>query len=114
MLGEVTLEDEVTEAAASVMSPVVQPDEALDRKLLHARIKWALSRLTKKEAAAIRLRFGLDERPPRTYEQIALLLKYTSHERPRQLVAKALRRLRHPKLSRELAESFVDVCGGEP
>ena len=78
------------------------------------RSKWALSELPKKEAAVIRLRFGLDERPPRTYDEIALLLNYRSPAQPWQLFAKAIRRLQHPVRARELIESFVDVCGGEP
>ncbi|HEV8632715.1 MAG TPA: sigma factor-like helix-turn-helix DNA-binding protein [Chloroflexota bacterium] len=60
-----------------------------------------LGRLPVREALVLRLRHGLGEERPRTLEEVGSRLG-VSHERARQMEARALSRLRVPPLARAL------------
>ena len=76
----------------------------LDRALeLKDTIVWALSTLTKREKYILTIRFGLDNgKIGRSYRDCGDILGICA-ERVRQLEAKALRKLRHPIRSSEMA-----------
>ena len=62
----------------------------------------SLAMLTEREAQIIRLRFGIGTGYPRTLEDLGRIFSVT-HERVRQIEAKAIRKLRHPKICKELS-----------
>ncbi|GHV64427.1 RNA polymerase sigma factor RpoD [Spirochaetia bacterium] len=71
--------------------------------LFQEQIAEVLSTLPPREREILKMRFGLDEGYSLTLEEVGLLFNVT-RERIRQIEAKALRRLRHPKRSRKLKE----------
>jgi RNA polymerase primary sigma factor len=75
-------------------------------RMLREKIDEALSTLTPRERMVICLRFGLKDGYPRTLEEVGAIFKVT-RERIRQIEAKALSKLRHPKRSR-LLRGFWD------
>ena len=82
------------------------PECITNGMLLGMSINKALKYLTLKEAAVIRLRFGLDCGKERTLEEVGKLLGVT-RERVRQLEHRALKKLRQPTASENLKEYFV-------
>jgi RNA polymerase primary sigma factor len=71
--------------------------------MLQEQIAGVLSTLPKREQEILKMRFGLDDGYSLTLEEVGLYFNIT-RERIRQIEAKALRRLRHPKRSRTLKE----------
>jgi RNA polymerase primary sigma factor len=65
----------------------------------HAR--EALASLTPREEKVLRLRFGIDEKGDHTLEEVGQHFEVT-RERVRQIEAKALRKLRHPRHAKRL------------
>ncbi|WP_067549074.1 sigma factor-like helix-turn-helix DNA-binding protein [Nocardia crassostreae] len=65
-----------------------------------------LSGLPEREAQVVALRYGLDGSDPRTLEEVGRLFG-VSRERIRQLEAKAMQKLRHPKR----AQALEDLLG---
>ena len=61
-----------------------------------------LSRLTPREQAILRMRFGLDDSNDHTLQDVGEAFGVT-RERIRQIEAKALEKLRHPALARKLS-----------
>ena len=84
----------------------VSPEVSTDGKLLGIDITRALKCLTLKEAAVIRLRFGLDRGQERTLEEVGKILGVT-RERVRQLESRALKKLRQPGKCENLKEYFA-------
>ncbi len=74
--------------------------------LLQEQLRGILSTLPPREQEVLRMRFGLDDGYSLTLEEVGLYFNVT-RERIRQIEAKALRRLRHPKRSRKLKD-FLD------
>ena len=72
------------------------PEQALTRAELHADLEALLDELTAREAAVIRLRFGLEDDTPQTLSQIGEDLQL-SRERVRQIESRALLKLRQPQ-----------------
>jgi RNA polymerase primary sigma factor len=66
-----------------------------------------LDTLTDREENILRLRFGLDDGRVRTLEELGKAFDVTK-ERIRQIEAKALRKLRHPRHSERLKD-FLDL-----
>jgi hypothetical protein len=74
---------------------VMNPEEELARKEEQAYIKSLLDGLTPRLAKILRLRFGIEMNHDMTYREVGDVFD-VSHERIRQLEAKALRLLKHP------------------
>jgi RNA polymerase primary sigma factor len=71
--------------------------------LLQEQLTGVLSTLPAREQEVLKMRFGLDDGYSLTLEEVGLYFNVT-RERIRQIEAKALRRLRHPKRSRKLKD----------
>ncbi|MFC6014327.1 sigma-70 family RNA polymerase sigma factor [Nocardia lasii] len=78
------------------------PADVVADRLLGGYVETALSVLTERESAVIRLRFGLDRGEGRTLEEVGCALG-VSRERARQIEAKAMIKLRKPACARTLA-----------
>ncbi len=74
--------------------------------LLQEQLHGVLSTLPPREQEVLKMRFGLDDGYSLTLEEVGLYFNVT-RERIRQIEAKALRRLRHPKRSRRLKD-YID------
>ncbi len=77
------------------------PTQTTYDKLLAQTINDVLDTLTPREARVLRLRFGLHNGKTHTLEEVGTKFGLT-RERIRQIEGKALRRLRHPRRSRQL------------
>jgi RNA polymerase primary sigma factor len=71
--------------------------------LLQEQLSGVLATLPVREQEVLKMRFGLDDGYSLTLEEVGLYFNVT-RERIRQIEAKALRRLRHPKRSRRLKD----------
>jgi RNA polymerase primary sigma factor len=71
--------------------------------LLQEQLSGVLSTLPDREQEVLKMRFGLDDGYSLTLEEVGLYFNVT-RERIRQIEAKALRRLRHPRRSRKLKD----------
>jgi RNA polymerase primary sigma factor len=74
--------------------------------LLQDQLQDVLYTLPPREQEVLKMRFGLEDGYSLTLEEVGLYFNVT-RERIRQIEAKALRRLRHPKRSRKLKD-FLD------
>jgi RNA polymerase primary sigma factor len=79
------------------------PTQSAYQNLLREKIEEVLSTLSPREARILRLRFGLHNGRPYTLEEVGQKFGLT-RERIRQIEGKALRRLRHPRRSRQLRD----------
>ncbi len=79
------------------------PIQSAYEKLLREKIEEVLDTLPPREARILRLRFGLENGHNYTLEEVGEKFGLT-RERIRQIESKALRRLRHPRRSRQLRE----------
>lgn len=82
------------------------PVKEAELNILKEQIQEVLSDLNERERLVIVLRFGIDDGYPRTLEEVGKIFKVT-RERIRQIEAKALRKLRHPRRSRMLRD-FIE------
>ncbi len=105
----ISLETPVGEEEDSLLSDFIEDKDVQDPAkqaafaLLKDLLKGVLETLPAREQEVIRMRFGLDDGYPLTLEEVGLIFGVT-RERIRQIEAKALRRLRHPKRSRVLKD----------
>ncbi len=79
------------------------PPQSAYQKLLADKIEEVLATLNPREARILRLRFGLVNGRGYTLEEVGQKFGLT-RERIRQIEGKALRRLRHPRRSRQLRD----------
>jgi RNA polymerase primary sigma factor len=79
------------------------PNQSAYEHLLKEKMEEVLATLTPREARILRLRFGLLDGRSYTLEEVGQKFGLT-RERIRQIEGKALRRLRHPRRSRQLKE----------
>jgi RNA polymerase primary sigma factor len=79
------------------------PTETVQDHLLREKVEEMLATLTPREARILRLRFGLQNGRSYTLEEVGQKFGLT-RERIRQIEGKALRRLRHPRRSRQLRD----------
>jgi RNA polymerase primary sigma factor len=84
----------------------VDPAMATTDNELAAAAREALGTLTAREEKVLRLRFGIDEKGDHTLEEVGQHFEVT-RERVRQIEAKALRKLRHPRHAKRL-RSYVE------
>jgi RNA polymerase primary sigma factor len=75
-------------------------------KLLQEQLQEVMKTLPPREQEVLKMRFGLEDGYSLTLEEVGLYFNVT-RERIRQIEAKALRRLRHPKRSRRLKD-YID------
>ena len=75
--------------------------------LLQEQVQGVLSTLPPREQEVLKMRFGLEDGYSLTLEEVGLYFNVT-RERIRQIEAKALRRLRHPRRSKGLRD-YIDI-----
>ncbi len=103
----VSLQAPMGEEGDAELGDLVADDNAVDpgdasideERARHAR--EALATLTPREEKVLRLRFGIDEKGDHTLEEVGQMFDVT-RERVRQIEAKALRKLRHPRHAKRL------------
>jgi RNA polymerase primary sigma factor len=81
----------------------LDPEADASRQLLSLAVRESLKALSEREQKVLALRSGMEDGRPWTLEEVGKVLGIT-RERVRQIEAKALRKLRHPRLSRSLRE----------
>jgi RNA polymerase primary sigma factor len=79
------------------------PAQSAETNLIRDKIEEVLATLTPREARILRLRFGLQNGRAYTLEEVGQKFGLT-RERIRQIEGRALRRLRHPRRSRQLRD----------
>ena len=79
------------------------PVDAATRQMLTEQLEDVLEKLDPREQKILRLRYGLDDDTPRTLDQVGQEFGLT-RERIRQIESQALRKLRHPRLARQLKD----------
>ena len=79
------------------------PTQSAYQNLLRDKVEEVLTSLSPREARILRLRFGLHNGRSYTLEEVGQKFGLT-RERIRQIEGKALRRLRHPRRSRQLRD----------
>ena len=104
----ISLETPIGEDRDSHLSDFIEdhkatPSEVASHLLLKEQIEEVLSGLTDREQKVLQLRFGLIDGRSRTLEEVGREFQVT-RERIRQIEAKALRRLRSPRLSKKLRD----------
>ncbi len=103
----ISLEKPVGKEKDSVMGEFVvdqtqkTPFEVARDTLIREKLMEALSTLTKRERKVLEYRFGLNNQPPKTLEEVGKIFNVT-RERIRQIEAKALKKLQHPMRSAKL------------
>jgi len=107
-----SLEMEVGEDTDSTLGDFIEdennspPDDSTFQQLLGERVDDVLNSLTAREGRVLQLRFGLQDGRAYTLEEVGQKFGVT-RERIRQIEAKALSKLRHPRRSRRLRD-FLD------
>ena len=84
-------------------SDALAPAEEASHVLLKEQLLEVLNTLTPREKKVLQMRFGIDNGRPRTLEEVGKEFDVT-RERIRQIEAKALRKLRHPSISKRLKD----------
>lgn len=74
------------------------PQDVSDAEQLRSQMMQAIALLSPREQAVIKLRYGMTDGRPHTLEEVGAAYNVT-RERVRQIEAKALRKLRGPKIS---------------
>ena len=105
----ISLETPIGEEGDSHLGDFIEDKEsvttvdAVSHQLLKEQIFNVLGVLNEREQRVLQLRFGLEDGRDRTLEEVGRVFGVT-RERIRQIEAKALRKLRHPKISMALRE----------
>jgi RNA polymerase primary sigma factor len=104
-----SLEMEVGEDMDSTLGDFIEdnrtlaPNDTAAHKMLRERLNDVLGSLTARECRVLQLRFGLQDGRAYTLEEVGQKFGVT-RERIRQIEAKALSKLRHPRRSRRLRD----------
>ncbi len=104
-----SLDAPLSEEDESTMGDIVPdehtpgPVEETERDLLRREVRKVLRGLNPRERAVIELRFGLVDDQDYTLEEVGRRLKVT-RERVRQIEERAIRKLRHPLMSKVLRD----------
>jgi RNA polymerase primary sigma factor len=105
----ISLETPIGEEEDSLLGDFIEdkdvenPASRTHYTLLQEQLAAVLSTLPPREQEVLQMRFGLEDGYSLTLEEVGLYFNVT-RERIRQIEAKALRRLRHPKKSRRLKD----------
>jgi len=105
----ISLETPIGEEEDSLLGDFIEdkdienPSQQTAFTLLQEQLKEVLATLPEREQEVLKMRFGLEDGYSLTLEEVGLYFNVT-RERIRQIEAKALRRLRHPKRSRRLKD----------
>ena len=105
----ISLETPVGEEEDSLLSDFIEdkdvenPATQTSFALLQEQLREVLSTLPPREQEVLKMRFGLEDGYSLTLEEVGLYFEVT-RERIRQIEAKALRRLRHPKRAKKLKD----------
>ena len=105
----ISLETPIGEEEDSLLGDFIEdkdvenPSSSTAFTLLQEQLSAVLKTLPKREQEVLKMRFGLDDGYSLTLEEVGLYFNVT-RERIRQIEAKALRRLRHPKRSTRLKD----------
>jgi len=82
------------------------PELAIEQAQAEERLRLAIGKLRPREREVLRRRFGLDGFAPQTCEEVASALDVCA-QRVRQIEVKALRTLRRPAQSKEIAVAIM-------
>ncbi|MDR0597552.1 MAG: RNA polymerase sigma factor RpoD [Treponema sp.] len=105
----ISLETPIGEEENSLLGDFIEDKEVENPSsqtaftLLQEQLSGVLATLPQREQEVLKMRFGLDDGYSLTLEEVGLYFNVT-RERIRQIEAKALRRLRHPRRSRKLKD----------
>lgn len=105
----ISLETPVGEEEDSLLSDFIEdkdvenPATHTEFALLQGHLAEVLATLPPREQEVLKMRFGLEDGYSLTLEEVGLYFEVT-RERIRQIEAKALRRLRHPKRAKKLKD----------
>lgn len=105
----ISLETPVGEEEDSLLSDFIEdkdvenPATQTSYALLQEQLHEVLATLPPREQEVLKMRFGLEDGYSLTLEEVGLYFEVT-RERIRQIEAKALRRLRHPKRAKKLKD----------
>ena len=105
----ISLETPVGEEEDSLLSDFIEDKEVENPAtqtsfaLLQEQLREVLATLPPREQEVLKMRFGLEDGYSLTLEEVGLYFEVT-RERIRQIEAKALRRLRHPKRAKKLKD----------
>ena len=105
----ISLETPIGEEEDSLLGDFIEdkdvenPSSSTAYTLLQEQLEEVLTTLPQREQEVLKMRFGLEDGYSLTLEEVGLYFNVT-RERIRQIEAKALRRLRHPKRSRRLKD----------
>lgn len=108
----ISLETPIGEEEDSLLGDFIEdkdidnPADHTEFKILQEQLQDVLATLPPREQEVLKMRFGLEDGYSLTLEEVGLYFNVT-RERIRQIEAKALRRLRHPKRSRRLKD-YID------
>jgi RNA polymerase sigma factor (sigma-70 family) len=103
----VALDREVERDSSTTLKELIEdpespnPEECGSYLLLASEVKSVLSTLTPREEQILRMRFGIGDNPNQTLEEVGQSFNLT-RERIRQIEVKALKKLRHPNISKRL------------
>ncbi|MCR4940643.1 MAG: RNA polymerase sigma factor RpoD [Treponemataceae bacterium] len=109
----ISLETPIGEEEDSLLGDFIEDKEVenpavqTSYRLLQEQLKTVLSTLPPREQEVLKMRFGLEDGYSLTLEEVGLYFNVT-RERIRQIEAKALRRLRHPRRSSGLRD-YIDI-----
>ena len=103
--------DEGSELGDLLADPLaIVPEDAAVSAVESAALRASLERLRDRERQVIELRYGFVDGSPRTLEEVGRNFSVT-RERARQIEAKALTKLRHPCVPKELRAVFDEAAG---
>ena len=100
---EETIGDNDAELQNFIASQDESPEDVATDACLSDAISKILDNLTKREKTVIVHRFGLQGENPKTLQEVGEILGVT-RERIRQIEAKTIRKLRHPRFSRSVKD----------
>jgi len=101
-------ESELFDLTSSLRSAAMSPERRLIHEDANRVVKQVLLTLTPREQRILDLRFGLTSGEEQTLDQVADQFG-VGRERVRQMQAKAMRKMKHPKRSRELREYYDEL-----